>query len=146
MSESEAEAFSRMVETERNKMCQEDRKMGRAMFEWSEMKEEIRKAGARKPIGSIDQVKKLKEEIQMHHPHDTEEELERREGAWFESLYHDQEFYDDVNGGVMDKQKVIEARRLEMKFFHRYGRMDEGTQERSSSKRRYLDRYEMGGH
>jgi hypothetical protein len=43
------------------------------------------------------------------------------EEAW-QDLYEDIKFYDDVNGGEeLDKDKVIEARQLEMTFFKKMG-------------------------
>ena len=47
------------------------------------------------------------------HPHDAPVD--------FHKLYVDMEFYDDVKGGELDREKVIEARRLEMQYFKTMG-------------------------
>ena len=37
------------------------------------------------------------------------------------SLYADVEFFDDVNGGQLNKELVVQARKLEMAFFQKMG-------------------------
>ena len=52
------------------------------------------------------------------HPHDSEAAKDRK---LMEHLYSGKEFYDDVHGDRLDKNRAIEARRLELEFFRKIG-------------------------
>ena len=57
-------------------------------------------------------------EIEKCPPHELED-LQRK--RW-EKLYREVDFFDDVHGGKwLDKEKVIEARKVELEFFRKMG-------------------------
>ena len=64
----------------------------------------------------------------------------------FEALYVEMEFFDDVKGGCLDKGKVIEARRLEMEYFHKHGCVLEGPKGRSQAAWGQGDHHEVDRH
>ena len=66
-----------------------------------------------KTLDVTEVVSKLAEREDMETPHDDEK---------WNDLYKDVTFYDDVNEGKeLDKDMVMKARKLEMKFFKKMG-------------------------
>ena len=64
-----------------------------------------------------DVVRELLEVFEQH-PHDDDAAKDR---ANMEHVYSGKEFFDDVHGKWLDKDRAIEARRLELEFFRKMG-------------------------
>ena len=69
-------------------------------------------------LDTIDVVRELLEVFEPH-PHNDDEASNDRE--IMEHLYSGKEFYDDVHGKWLEKDRAIEARRLEIEFFRKMG-------------------------
>ena len=73
-----------------------------------------REKGSSNKNSDITSIMNLIAEKEKYTPHDEEEDWQK--------LYDGVKFYDDLNaGGELDKNKVIEARKLEMQFFKKMG-------------------------
>ena len=68
-------------------------------------------------LGTLDVMQELLEVFEPH-PHDTEAATDR---ATMEYLYSGKEFWDDLSGKWLEKNRAIEARRLELEFFKKMG-------------------------
>ena len=68
-------------------------------------------------LDTLDVMGELLEVIEQH-PHDNDAAKDRE---LMEHLYSGKEFYDDVHGNWLDKDRAIEARRLELEFFRKMG-------------------------
>ena len=76
------------------------------------LKEELRLrtiGAVQQPIGAIRDLL----EVYEPHPHDDRETME--------FLCSGKEFYDDLSGKWLEKDRAIEARRLELEFFRKMG-------------------------
>ena len=74
---------------------------------------------------------------------------EESTGLDLEHLYSDVEFFDDVNGGSLDKALMVEARKLETVFFRRLWLLHEskpfgGLQSRRKGHQDQVGRHKQG--
>ena len=100
-----------------------NRELGRGWTAWKSTWQELaaKRAGGL-TIDTLDVVGELLEVLEPH-PHD--EAADDR--ATMEYLYSGKEFYDDINGKLLEKDMAIEARRLELEFFPEDGRLHQGS-------------------
>ena len=66
-------------------------------------------------LGTLDVLQEFLEVFEVH-PHDDEAVKDR---ATMEHLYSGKDFYDDISGKWLEKDRAIEARRLELEFFRK---------------------------
>ena len=69
-------------------------------------------------LGTLDVMQELLEVFFEPHPHD---DAAARDRATTEHLYSGKEFYDDISENCLEKDRAIEARRLELEFFRNIG-------------------------
>ena len=75
-----------------------------------------------KQIGEItlDAIDVIRELMEAYEPHPHDEEA-AKDKATMEYLCSGKDFYDDISGKWLDKDRAIEARRLELEFFRKMG-------------------------